>query len=124
MLNAYPHRTTRPDSQEHIIRIEGAGDSDPDKLLGAGVSVERTGTGAYKIVWDDNPGVFLGAYAGLQASTVADLAGYTVVFGDYDSDDLELPLTVTDETDSPADLTADEFLMISAVFSTSAVGGA
>ena len=123
MLNAYPHRTTRPESQEHLIRLEGAGTSAPVKHLGAGVTLSRTGAGVYRITWDDNPGVFLGAWAQLQAADPSDLDGYTVTFGAYDSTNQRIDMRVEDGT-AAADLGADEFACLSIVFSTSAVGGA
>ena len=134
MLNAYPHRATHPEVQEHLIRIEGAGTSAPVKSpekLGAGVTVTRTSEGVIKFAWDDNPGVFLGATATLQAKTPADVANHTVVFDEYDGDDLELELRLYELTESTGDvvgaledLAADEFITVRVLFSTSAVGGA
>jgi hypothetical protein len=126
MLNAYPHRTTRPESQEHLIRFEGAGSSAPVKHLGAGVTVTRTGAGVYRLQWSDNPGVFLGASYSLQAATMSGLIGHNVVFGAYDATNHRMDLTLDDGAGTPTahDLAANEFITVRAVFSTSAVGGA
>jgi hypothetical protein len=124
MLNAYPHRTTRPESQEHLIRFEGAGSSAPVKHLGAGVTITREGTGAYRATWTDGPGVFLCVTFGLEADTPGDLAGHTVVADVYDVDNKRLDFVLYNASDAAHDLVADEYITVRAVFSTSAVGGA
>ncbi len=110
MNDFYPPRSSEPEVREHEIRILGTGAADPTLELGHGVAVTHTGTGAYKITWDRDPGTFLRWFPGLGAATPADLAGYTVVRDTYDAATRSLAFVVYDETFAPADLAATQYL--------------
>lgn len=84
-----------------------------------GVTVSRTGTGAYRLTWAQDPGNFLGAVASLRAATPGNLAGHTVVLDEYDSTNLILDLVVYNAADAAHDLVADEHFTVMAAFSFS-----
>lgn len=120
MLNAYPHRSTQPESVEHIAKGVG-GSTAITQLFGAGVALTRTGTGAYELTWAENQGTFLGATASLQATTIGDLAGHTVIFGAYNSTTRKLPFIVYNASFAAHDLAALEWVTVVARFVTGAV---
>ena len=123
MINSYPQRNTQPEAEEHVIRGQG-GASSITKEFGAGVTLSRTGTGAYRITWADNPGNFRAARAQLAAATPGDLAGHTVIFDTYDATNLRLDFVVYNAADAAHDLAANEYVDVFAVFSSTAVEGA
>jgi O-acetyl-ADP-ribose deacetylase (regulator of RNase III) len=121
MLAAYPHRSTQPESVEHVVRGVG-GSAAVTKQLGAGLALTRTGTGAYRITWSETPGTFLGAVASLMAATPGDLAGHTVIFDTYDATNRRLDFIVYNASDAAHDLAANEYVVVVAKFVTGAVG--
>ena len=120
-LNPFPVRSTEPESWTHEVRILGTGAANPTKVFGAGMTITRTGSGAYLITWGDAPGAFVDYGAGFQATTVADLRGFTVVVGVYSASAKTLAFTVYDSTFAAADLAANQWLSLRLVFKTTAV---
>lgn len=120
----YPQRNTQPDTEAHVIRIQGAGAADPTVELGNGVTVTHEGTGQYRITWSDTPGNYRGAVTGLQGSTPSALMGHTVVFDEYDASNLQLDVYFQDETQSAANLASGEYITMVIFFSSTAVAGA
>lgn len=110
-------KTAIPDERKYRVRIEGANGANPTQDLGAGVTVTRTGEGAYLITWAKNPGTFMGWAPGFGAATPADLAGYTVVRDEYSSTAYTLAFVVYDSTFAEADLIADQWLDLAIEFS-------
>jgi hypothetical protein len=121
MSQPFPHRSTQPESVEHLVRGVG-GTTAITKVTGAGAALTRTGTGAYRITWAETPGTFLGAVASLQATTVGDLAGHTVTFAPYDATNRRLDFTVANASDAAHDLAALEWVTVVAKFVTGSVG--
>lgn len=119
-LDAFPSRSTAIDKIEHLVRAVG-GTTAITKTNGLGVAVTRTGTGAYLLTWSDAPGNFLGATAGLQATTVANLAGHSVIFGAYSATAKTLAFTVRNAADAAHDLAALEWVTLSVSFSQSSL---
>lgn len=121
-LQAFPVRGTQPEVVNHYVRAIGE-TTGPEivKQLGDGVTVTRTGAGAYRITWSENPGTFVLAQATLAAATPANLAGHTVVFDTWDSTNLRLDLVVYNATFAAHDLVDDEYLNITAVFKRTSV---
>lgn len=113
-----PTKSAVPDERKYRIRLLGANGADPTAQLGAGVTVTRTGEGAYLITWARNPGTFLGWSADLAADTPADLAGYTVVRDTYNSSTFTLAFVVYNSTFAAADIIAAQYLDITVEFST------
>lgn len=109
-MDFYPPKTSIPEERKYRIRVEGVNGDNPTKELGAGVTVTRTGEGAYRITWASNPGTFIGWSKGFGAATPADLAGYTAVRDEYDSTNKRLDFVVYSDTPAAADLIADQWI--------------
>lgn len=98
---------------KHTLRAVG-GTTSITKVNGPGMSVSRTGTGAYRITWSANPGNFLAADYALQAATPANLAGHTVVFDEpsFGSTSWTLDFVVYNSSFAAHDLAASEWVMV------------
>lgn len=118
MLDSYPVRASLLELNIDTVRFVG-GTEAATKVYGPGVSVEWTSTGVYTLTWDENPGTYIGFTHGFQATTAADLAGYTVVAGVYDADAFTLAVTVSDSLFAATDLAALEWLTLDVKFSRS-----
>ena len=119
MLQAYPTRSTTPEAEEHIIRIQGAGSSAPVNEVARGVTVTRTGAGAYRITWAEDPGAHVASFATLEAATPGNLAGHTVVFDTYASKVQDFVLY--NASFAAHDLVATEYINIRVTFKRTAV---
>ncbi len=115
----YPLRTTVQEGVDYVVRILGTGAATPTKQEGEGVTVTYLATGSYRITFADQPFQFIGAFAGLLATTNADLKGYTVVFTDYDATNFRLDFIVYNSSFAAADLAATQRLCILAKFARS-----
>lgn len=115
MLDAYPIHGRIPELFEEVITIVGV-TSSVAKVYGPGVTVTRTGTGAYLATWADNPGTFIGMTHGFFATTVADLKGFTVTAGVFNQTTFALAFTVTNASDAAADLAALQWLTLNVRF--------
>lgn len=111
-MDGFQSRMTIGGIKEHVIRLLGADDAHPTKEVGQGITVTRTGEGAYRITWAKNPGAFVGWSHGFGAATPADLAGYTAVRDTWDATNLRLDFVVYDETFAAADLVANQYIDI------------
>lgn len=122
MSDFFPIRTNQPEARDYLIRILGANGADPTEQLGPDVAITRTGEGAYRITWAQEPGIFVGV-AGycFGAATPADLKGYTVVRDTYDSTNKRLDLVVYDSSFAAADIIADQYLDLTVRFTTTAL---
>jgi hypothetical protein len=82
---AFRSWSAQPELVAHPVRALGV-TSGPEitKQLGDGLTVTRTGTGAYRLTWSENPGTFVCAVGSLQAATPANLAGHTMIFDTWD----------------------------------------
>lgn len=83
---------------------------------GSGITISRTGTGAYRLTWSDNPGVFQGWSCNLGAATPVDLAGHTVIRDTYDATNFILDFVVYNASDAAHDLAALEYADITVDF--------
>lgn len=115
-MQFYTQRSSVQEANEYLVRILGTGAADPTKQEGEGVTVTRTGTGAYRITFTENPFQFIVATSNFLATTNADLKGYTVVFTDYDSTNFRLDFVVYNSSFAAADLAATQRLCIRATF--------
>ena len=122
-LDAWKYKATQPEAAAHLVRAVG-GTTAVTKQIGTGVAVTRTGAGAYRLTWSENPGNFINAIATLEAATPGDVAGHTVVFDTWDATNLRLDLVVYNASDSAHDLAANEYFNVVANFKPTAVGGA
>lgn len=115
---AHPTKANRPHVVDHHIRLQGADGADLTIEEGSFIkSVTRQGEGVYRISWQQDPGVFLDARYGLQAATMTDLKGHTVVFDTYDATNFQLDFTLFSAADTADDLLVNEYLGLVISFS-------
>jgi hypothetical protein len=116
-MDLKPVRSTLHESYETFIRLLGANGANPTNQIAPGVTVTRTGEGAYRITWAKVPGTYRGVKGfSFEAATPADLAGYTVVFDTFDATNKRLDFVVYDSTFAAADIIADQYLCITVGF--------
>lgn len=101
--------------RKYFVRILGVNGSLTTQEAN-GMTLTRTGEGAYLITWADNPFQFISASFGFVATTVADLKGYTVVFGDYSATAKTLAFTIFDSSFAAADLITAQRVTIELTF--------
>lgn len=118
-LQAFPARSTTPEVEEHLIRIQGAGAADPVNETARGVTVTHVATGQYRITWAEDPGAYVGATYGLEAATPGDAAGHTLIFDTYASNVLDF--IVYDAADAADDLEANEYATLRVAFKRTGV---
>jgi hypothetical protein len=92
--DSYDVRSSQPEEVVHTIRFQGNGAAPVTKTNGPGVTVTRTGVGVIDLIWSDNPGTFLGALFGFQATTIAGVAGMTAVCGAFNATTRTLTINV------------------------------
>lgn len=122
-MQFYPSsKSSIPDERKYRIRILGVNGADPTEQLGQGVAVTRTGEGALRITWAENPGTFIGWSCSFGAATPADLKGYTAVRDTFTAQSgatlAFLDFVVYDSTFTAADLIANQYADIVVEFST------
>jgi len=116
----YEDRTTIPESRKYTARILGVDNANPTNQLGLGMVLTRTGEGAYRITWANNPGQFVGWRYGFGAAVPADLKGYTAVRAVYDAANRQLDFVVYNSLFAAADLIANQFMDLEIEFSEAA----
>jgi hypothetical protein len=122
MWNADPGRLDQPDYLERIIQITGTGATDPTLNIGQSCTVKWISTGLYEITWKEYPGKFrFFAEEGWQATTASALKGYTAVAGAYDSTAFKLRFSVTNASDTLADLQVLQVFSCGVFFSLQSV---
>ena len=119
-LDAYEVRSNISESRKFFVRGVG-GSSTVTQVSGKGVVLTRTGSGAYLLTFSDSPGYLMGATAGFQATTLANVAGHTVVFGAWTAGGTTLAFSVYNASDSVHDLAALEWMTLDLTFSPSKV---
>lgn len=113
---AWPQKSTEPDEVVSRVRFVG-GSAAVTKLYGTGVTVTYIGTGLVDLVWAEFPGVYIGVDGwGFDATTAADLKGFTVVPGAYNTTTRTLRLSITNASEALTDLAAAQNLTIGIAF--------
>lgn len=110
--NVFDVRAKQPDLVLVTGRILGANGS-VSKVTGKGWSIAYVSEGLYTITFKENNGTFLGWTYGLQATTPADVDGWTAVIGAYTTTTPSAPtiqISVYDATPTIADLVALNWL--------------
>lgn|SRR3990167_658290 len=122
-LDAKPVRTNLAEVVTHRLFLLGANGADPSVVYGAaGVTVTRTGEGAYRVAFGENPGTFVGFTYGFGATTPGDLKGYTVVHDEpFDTTNYRFDFVVYDSTFTAADIIAAQHLTLHIDFARSNV---
>lgn len=123
MQDANIKRSTSPEGTDHHIRILG-GAAAASKVAdtGPGMTVTYISTGRIRLTWLDNPFLFETIIGTFQATTVADVNGWTVLAGVYDTAAFTIDLYVYNETFALADLPAACWLNVLATFKRSGTG--
>lgn len=109
MYAAFNVKSNEPGVEAHFIRCEGGSSAISKSAGGAGIAVTRTGTGAYRLTFDDSQGTFLGWSCSLGAATPGDIAGHTAIRDEWDASNKRLDFIVYNDSDSAHDLAADEY---------------
>jgi hypothetical protein len=116
-LDAYPVRSGEPDRYDYDLVLEG-GSAAISIVSGSkqGVTASRTGTGVYRLTFNQLPGAFRGWQASLGAATPSAVAGHTAIRDEWDATNKRLDFTVFNASDSAHDLAADEYIDITVRF--------
>ena len=117
-LDAFPTRSNIV--EERVFKVTGVGGSTAvTQVTGKGVALTRTSAGLYLLTWADSPGNLCGFKAGLQATTLAAIAGHTIVFGAWTAGGTTLAFSVYNASDVVHDLAALEWVSLELTFSPS-----
>lgn len=121
MAAPHPKKANRPHAIDYHIRCQGLVSADLVVEEGAFVkSVTRTGTGAYLITLQQDPGLFINWDVNLGALVVADLKGYTAVRGVFTAAtttaQATLAFTLFNSSFAAADLLVNQYLDITLTF--------
>lgn len=115
-LEEYPLRSSVPETYDHFIKFVG-GSSAVTAVEARGCTVTYISTGIVDLVFKELEGSFAGvAGHGFEATTVADLKGYSVVVGVFNTTTKTLRLNITNASDTLADLAALQWLSITLKF--------
>ncbi len=122
-MQFYPGtKSSIPDERIYRARILGVNNADPTEQLGQGVTITRTGEGAYKATFAENPGTFVGWSCMFGADTPADLKGYTAVRDTFTAQSgttlAFLEFVVYNSSFNAADIIAAQYADLVFVFST------
>jgi hypothetical protein len=121
MAEKYRALSTVPEERTFRVRLLGVNDTHPTEQIGPGVTVTRTGEGAYLITWAESPGYFVGWSWAFGATTPADLKGYTAVRGVYSASAKTLAFVVYNSSFTAADLIAAQYADLAITFADSSV---
>lgn len=123
MLQKFPAFSTQPNSHEEFIKILGTGAANPTKVEGKGLTITRTGTGAYRVTWAESPGRYLGLKSwSLEATTPADLKNYSVVVdAPFDTTNRRLDFVVYNSGGTATDLAAAQWIALTVAFARTAL---
>lgn len=119
MPDTFPPRVNEAGERDYLVRFVG-GSAAVTKVTGPGITVTYISTGIVDLTWSENPGTFLGATFGFQATTAADVKGHTCVPGVWNASTLKLRLNITNASESLHDLAALEWLTCRVSFKDSA----
>ena len=117
MIDLKPLRSTLNEGYDAFIRLVGANGANPTNSIAPGVTVTRTGEGAYRATWSESPGNYRGVKGfSFEAATPADLAGYTVVFDTWDATNKRLDFVIYNSSFAAADIIADQYFCVTVAF--------
>lgn len=124
-LGAFPVRSGNvPEFVEYQLRLLGTGAADPTvEVGGGGMTVTRTGSGAYRIAWAENPGTYVGGGVTVAAATPADVAGHTCIADTWDATNFRFDWTLYNAADAAHDLAANEYFIVRVMFRRGGVAG-
>jgi hypothetical protein len=117
-----PVRSSEPELVESVVKFVG-GTAAVTKVFGQGVTVTYVSTGIVDLTWGTSPGPgnFVGCVGHcFEATTAADVKGYTVVPGVYNTSTRTLRVNITNASDALADLAALQWLTLKLAFKQTA----
>jgi hypothetical protein len=126
VLDLLPHAITEPEGYDLPVYLQGKGAAAPAILKGRNnFSITRTGTGVYKLSFNDDPGpTFLGGTFGFGDATATNVLGWSVAFGAYTAPSggtpASLVFTVGNASNAAADLAATSNLKLALQFKRAA----
>lgn len=109
MSDSFQPLVSEPGLRTYISKFVG-GTAAVTEVFGNGTTVTYISTGIVDLYWADNPGTFIGATFGFQATTASGVKGYTVVPGVYNTSTRKLRLNITNASESLTDLAALQWL--------------
>ncbi len=118
----FVHRSTLFETVSHDILMVGTGATVPTVVADSGIGVTLTdqGTGITRISFNEHPGTFINAKASIQATTMTDVLGYTVIFGAWTiqsgSTDGYIDFTFSNAAGTAEDLAALEWVAVTVKF--------
>jgi hypothetical protein len=122
VVQHYPSQSSVPSERLKVIRLLGTGAADPTVEIGQGVTVTRTASGVYKVVFNEGPGTFVGIRGYVfGGSTPGDVKGQTLTRSTFTAPtatvDGFVSLSVWSSTFAADDLQATEYLDVTVAFS-------
>lgn len=121
-MDWYPDtKNSEPELRRELVRVVGAGSGGSAiEVLGAGLKVNYIGTGIFDLAWslnDDVPGYPAGVIgATFQATTPANVKGYSLVAGAYVPSTRKLRVNLYDGSNNLVDLKALEWVAFEVLF--------
>ena len=115
MADVFDAKTSEPELRHYLVKFVG-GTAAITEVFGNGTTVTYISTGIVDVYWADNPGTFVGATFGFQATTASGVKGYTCVPGVYNTSTRKLRLNITNASESLTDLAALQWLTCSIYF--------
>ena len=120
MQDAYEVKATQPEVIRHFVKFVG-GTAAVTKVHGPGVTVTFVNTGLVDLTWAESPGDFMGVTVGFQATTAANVAGWTAAIGGYNATTRTIRVTITKADNTVENLNATSWLNLDIVFRNTAV---
>lgn len=116
-LDSFNDQCIEPGLVKSFIKFTGAGAAPVVKVFGRGVQTTRTGVGIVNLVWDENPGTYVGVMGWCYEATVqSGVKGYTMVPGVYNTTTRTLTINITNAGETLTDLAAAQQLSINIGF--------
>lgn len=116
-LDSFNEQNIEPSVVKSYIKFTGAGAAPVVKVFGRGLATTRTGVGLVSLIWDENPGAYVGVMGWCFEATVASgVKGYTVVPGVYNAATRTLAINITNAGETLTDLAALQQLSITVGF--------
>lgn len=115
--DTWPAKFTEPEVNATYVKFTGAGAAPVVEAFGRGVTCTRTGVGLISLVWDENPGTYLGVGGWcFEATTASAVKGFTVVPGVFNTTTRTLAISITNASETLTDLAALQQLSITVLF--------
>lgn len=118
-LDSFNDQCIEANVVKSYIKFTGAAASPapPTKVFGRGLAITHPSAGVYNLVWDENPGMYMGVMGwAFEATAQSALKGFTVVAGVYNATTRTLVLNVTNAAELLTSLVTAQQLSITIGF--------